>query len=253
MTFKSDHNDHTLPANSPLKDKNILVTGAGSDLGRGISMAAAQSGATVLMLDRKQRSMIDTYDTICALNLAEPMMVEFDILKAETSGFESLHAGLAENLDCIHGLAHCAQWGAPLTPIIHSDVKIWQTVLHQYLVAPMFLTRSLLPLLHSAPSSSVVFTVMDSGRKGRAYWGAVGAAFAAIENLSETLADESEHTNTVVNTVDCSRIRTAARKKFFPAEAASSLIDPEDPRVADAFVHLLSDSNRQTGARHEIR
>jgi NAD(P)-dependent dehydrogenase (short-subunit alcohol dehydrogenase family) len=235
-----------------LGGKNIVITGAGSDLGRSIAMATARYGASVVMLDRKQRDMNPTYDSICESGYPEPMIVEFDILKSSEQDFQLLADSLASEVETLNGLVHCAMWGAPLTPVILSSMETWQKILDQSLVKPMYLTKALLPALNGKHEARIIFPVLDVGRKGRAYWGALGCAFAGIENLCETLADEGENRNTRVNTLDCTPIRTAVRKKFYPAESVEHLVEPEDDLVTECFVRLLSDDNTTSGARYSI-
>ena len=235
-----------------LAGKNIVITGAGSDLGRAIAIACARHGASVVMLDRKQRDMNSTYDIICDSGHPEPLIVEFDILKSSEQEFQLLADSLAAEVKTLNGLVHCAMWGAPLTPVILSSMDIWQKTLDQSLIKPMYLTKSLLPSLNGEHQASIVFPVIDVGRKGRAYWGALGCAFAGIENLCETLADECENCNTQVNTLDCTRIRTAVRKKFYPAESVDHLLEPDDDLVTEYFVWLLSNNEKNNGIRHSI-
>ena len=242
--------------NASLQGKNILVTGCGSDLGHTIAFAAARYGATVLMLGRKQREMNSLYDQICDAGYSEPLIIEFDILKSDKTAYQNLSNTITQHLDQyseeLHGLVHSAIWGAPLTPIAHADMDVWQKTLDQHLVKPMYLTKVLLPLLNKPHPSSIIFPVLETGRKGRAYWGAVGGAFAGIENLSETLSDECENANTRVNTLDCTNIKTAIRKKFYPAEPGNNLLPLDAPEVIQSFIYLLSDHNTDSGIRHRI-
>ncbi len=235
-----------------LAGKNIVITGAGSDLGRSIAIASARHGANVVMLDRKQRDMNSAYDLICDSGHPEPIIVEFDILKSSAQDFQLLADSLAAEVKALDGLVHCAMWGTPLTPVILSSMDIWQKTLDQSLIKPMYLTKSLLPALNGNQQASIVFPVLDIGRKGRAYWGALGSAFAGIENLCETLVDECDNNNIRVNTLDCTRIKTAVRRKFYPAESVDHLIEPDDDIVTECFVRLLSDNASISGIRHRI-
>ena len=246
MTLASNHQT------KKLEGKNIVVTGSASDLGRSVAIAVARNGANVIILDRKRRDMNSTYDHICDAGYSEPLMVEFDILKSNEQDFQLLADSLTQEFETLNGLVHCAMWGAPLTPVILSSMEVWQKVLDQTLIKPISLTKALVPQLNDKHGASVIFPVLDVGRKGRAYWGALGSAFAGIENFSETLADECESQNTRVNTLDCTKLRTAVRKKFYPAESTDRLIEPDDNRATDYFVQLLSDNETSSGVRHAI-
>ncbi len=231
-----------------LADRNIVVTGAASETGSAVCVAAARSGASVMLLDRKQKDLIPVYDQICELGYPEPMMVEIDLRRAQPEGFKALADSLSQAIAEIHGLVHCAIWGAPLTPVAHSDMPAWQKILDQQLIRPMYLTHSLYPLLKHDNPVSIIFSVLASGRSGSAYWGATGAAFAGIENLSKTLSHEWENRKIRVNTLDCGKVKTALRKKFYPGENIGQLRDPDDCEIIRHYLYLLSEHSEHITA-----
>lgn len=241
------------PSQSALADSVILVTGAASEIGNALALAAAKSGATVLLLDRKQRNMTALYDAIYDQRLAQPMMIEFDMVRADAHAFENLGNSLSEQFPEIHGLVHCAMWGAPLTPAPLAEMESWSKVLDQQLIKPMYLTKTLCPNLNHANPASIIFTVMDIGRAGRAYWGAVGAAFAGVENFCESLSVELFDYKTRVNTLDPGKVKTAIRKHFYPAETDKNLREANDPEIINTYLYLLSDqSHQQTAKRFSV-
>ena len=242
-----------IPCQLTLADRVVLVTGAASEIGSAVVLAAAKSGAVVLMLDRKQRSMTALYDAICDQGLAQPMIIEFDMVRADSRAFETLGTSLLAQFPEIHGLVHCAMWGAALTPAPHAEMETWSKVLNQQLIKPMYLTKTLCPNLNHPNPASIIFTVMDIGRVGRAYWGAVGAAFAGVENLCESLSAEFFDYNTRVNTVDPGKVKTAIRKHFYPGETDKGLREANDTEIVNAYLYLLSDaSNQQTAKRFSV-
>ena len=226
-----------------------MVSGAASDSGRAVCLAVSAAGANVILLDRKQRQLEPIYDEICSQGKAEPMIVEFDMLRAGQDAFDQLSNSLGDSIPEIHGLVHCALWGAPLAPVVNSNPETWISVFKQQFINPMLLTRSMAPLLNHPGASSIIFTVIDTGRHGRAYWGSIGAAFAAIENFSETLASEFESYNTRSNTLDPGRVRSAVRKKFYPGESTTGMRDPDDPELMRSYIYLLSDQSKNHSAQ----
>ena len=219
--------------------QSIAVTGAGAEIGGALCSALAAAGVEVVMIDRKERQMSAVYDAICSTGGPEPLMVEFDLVKSEASQFEQLGSALQDQVPALHGLVHAAFWGAPLTPIALSDLATWNRVLDQNLARPVFLTRVLYPLLQVTPQSAVIFSTLDCGTRGRAYWGSLGAAFAGIGNVAATLEDEWSESGISVGTVDCSTVRTAVRKKFYPAATEDDLTDPADPAFIGQYLALL--------------
>ncbi|NKB65413.1 MAG: SDR family NAD(P)-dependent oxidoreductase [Gammaproteobacteria bacterium] len=236
-----------------LSGKTIIVTGASSELGSSVCYGAARAGATVIMLDRKQRELAPLYDKVSEQGWPEPMMVEFDIKRANEESIQRLASALDQQMPVLHGLVHCAMWGAPLSPIVNSNISTWQTILENQLLKPMMITRALIPLLKHDGQSSIVFTSLDTGRIGRAYWGGVATAFAGIENLSEILSAEYEDHRIRVNTLDPGKVKTQLRKQFYLGEAAHELRNANAPDIVNLYLYLLSDqSNDQTGQRFTV-
>ncbi len=241
------------PSQSTLANSIILVTGAASEIGSAVALAAAKSGAVVLLLDRKQREMTALYDAIYEQGLAQPMMIEFDIARADADAFATLASSLFEQFPEIHGLVHCAMWSAPLTPAPLAEMEPWSKILDQQLIKPMYLTKTLCPNLNHSNPASIIFTVMDIGRTGRAYWGAVGAAYAGIENFCESLSAELFDYKTRVNTLDPGKVKTAIRRHFYPAETDKNLRLANDATIVNTYLYLLSaQSNQQTAQRFSV-
>ena len=235
-----------------LTNKHILITGATSEVGAAISKSIAHAGANVILLDRKERDLIPVYDEV-ATEKCEPLMVAFDLLKASDEDFEMLATTLKENFSEIHGLVHCAMWGAPLTPLEHCDSQTWQTIAEQNLIRPMTLTRHLYPLLNHTNPASIIFSVLGSGRRGQAYWGPIGSAFAGVENLIQTISIEWSNRLIRANSIDCGKIKTALRKQFYPGENITGLRNPDDLEIIRHYLYLLSnESIAVTGAQFSV-
>ena len=240
-------------SSTTLKDRTILVTGAGTDLGHAVCLAVAHAGASVLIMDRKQRQLTGLYDKISETNSNSHMIVEFDMLMAQHEDFSVLADGLSSRIQELHGIVHCAMWSVPLSPIVNSNTEHWYSAYDRQVVRPMTLTRVLASLLNFSDNASIVFPTLHAGRQGCAYWGALGAAFAALENFCETLAIEWHDYDTRVNSLDISEVRTALRKQFYPAESGDNLKAPHDANVVNTFIHLLEQNCRITGFKMNLQ
>ncbi len=219
--------------------KNILVSGAGSEIGYSMALGLAEWGATVLLLERKERIVAPLYDEIVKRGYPEPMVVTLDLNKAEEQHLDQLVQGLANSFSSLDGLIHMESGAAPLAPVTLSKATTWHSVYRRSLINPMLLTRALLPLLEKPENASVVFCTLAAGRKGSAYWGPVGAMGSALENLNQTLADEYQSIR--FNTLDIGKVNTAIRHKYFPAEAKSTLRPHDDPEIVNYFLYLISE------------
>jgi short-subunit dehydrogenase len=73
-----------------LAGKTILVTGAGSGLGRAAALSYAKHGATVLLLGRKLEKLEETYDAIEAAGGAEPALMTLDLETAHEGNYQEV-------------------------------------------------------------------------------------------------------------------------------------------------------------------
>lgn len=226
-----------------LHDRVILVTGAGSGIGRAAALAFAEHGATVVLLGRTAAKLESLYDVIEARNFPRPALLPFDLASAGVDTYASIAETIAGEFGHLHGLVHNATELGVLAPIEHYDLAAWQRVLHVNLTAPFLLTRACLPLLKSAPDASVVFTSADVGRKGRAYWGAYGVSCFGIEGMMQTLADELvSNTSVRVNSIDPGAVRTRFRAQAYPGEDPNILPVPET--ILPLYLYLLGPDSR---------
>ncbi len=226
------------PGPGLLRGRNLLVTGAQSDLGHAVTTALASHGASLLLCTRKERLLAELYDSLVAENYPEPLLVAMDLNKADADHFSQLAESLGEEVGAIHGIVHMDLPSAPLSPVTLSKVETWETCLWRVLRQPMQLIRAMVPLLQAADNPSVVLHTLSCGRQGKAYWGPLGCALAAMENLCQILAEE--HPDIRFNTLDIGPVDSDLRRRFYPGENRARLKPVTDPAVINGFLHLVS-------------
>ncbi len=244
--------DYT-PAKNLLKDRVILVTGAGAGIGRTVAKSLGAHGATVILLGKTVNKLENVYDEILAAGGPLPGIYPMDLMGAKYTDYEQMVGALDKEYGRLDGLLHNAGILGERAPIEHHEIHIWQQVLQVNLTAPFLLTRACLELLYKSSDASVVFTASGVGRKARAYWGAYAVSKYGIEALSLTLADETEFRGTLrVNSLNPGAVRTAMRRQAFPAEDLSTLKTPED--ILPAYLYLLGpDSKGVTGQQFDAQ
>jgi NAD(P)-dependent dehydrogenase (short-subunit alcohol dehydrogenase family) len=230
-----------------LKDKLILVTGAGDGIGRAAALDYARHGATVILLGRTVSKLEKLYDEIAASGAPEAIIHPMNLQHAKEEDYLQLGDTLLEQYGRLDGLLHNAATLGPRTPIQFYPLDAWMQVMQVNVNAPYLLTRSLLPALLAAPQASVIFTSSSVGRKGRAYWGGYAVSKFAVEGMMQILADELKQTSAVrVNSIDPGATRTAMRKAAYPAENPLNLPTPES-RLALYLFLMGNDSQGVTG------
>lgn len=237
------------PAADELKGRVILVTGAGDGIGKAVSLALSDHGAQLILLGRTQRKLENTYDEIVGAGHAEPAICPLDLARAQWPEFMAIGEGIAQDFGRLDGLLHNAGILGDRSPIEHYSVSTWENTLKVNLTAAFMLTRACLPLLKQAGEASVLFTSSGVGHSGRAYWGAYAASKAGLENLAETLADETEtNTGIRVNTINPGPVRTAMRNAAYPAEDRDTLVKPE--AITAPYIYLLGPASKGVSGKH---
>lgn len=231
--------EHFSAESQSLRDKVILITGAADGIGRAVTLAFAQHGATVLMLDKKSRHLEKLYDQIIKQGFAEPVILPVDLLELTPETATRLAQAVQNDIGHLDGLLHnAAELGSP-SPMDQYDITYWNTVMQVNLQAPYFLTRALLPLLKQDHQTQLLFTSADVGRKPIAYWGAYSIAAAGLEAQMSIWAEELENiSNLRINSLDPGPIRTSFRRRSHPGESQTSLRAPNE--IVDAYLYLFS-------------
>ncbi len=231
------------PPASLLKDKVVLITGAGGGIGGAVAQACARAGATVVLLGRTVSKLEAVYDAIAAAGGPEPAIYPLNLEGSTYKDYEQVAVTLEREFGRLDGLVHCAALFDHLKPLAEHEPALWLRCVQVNLTAPFLLTQVCLPLLQAAPEASIVF-VNDLGScTARPYWGAYGVAKAGLEHLMNLLARELGNTQVRVNSLDPGPVKTALRARAFPAEASAASRLPEV--VAPAFVYLLGADSRE--------
>ncbi|MCK4743746.1 MAG: YciK family oxidoreductase [Sulfuriflexus sp.] len=227
------------PATSLLKDRVILVTGAGDGIGKATAKLYAQHGATVVLTGRTSHKLEAVYDEIVANGDNEPAIFPLDLSTAKHEDFLGLAGGINQEFGRLDGLLNNAAELGTLTPIDHYPYDLLQRVLTVNLEAPFVLTQACLPLLRQATDAAILFSSTEPYEKSSAYWGAYGISKQGLDAFMLILADELENnTHIRVNSINPGPVRTRLRNLAYPAEDMSNLVMPDD--VALHYLYMMS-------------
>jgi len=112
-----------------LANKTILVTGAGSGIGRQAALTYAKLGATVILLGKTVKKLEAIYDEIIQLGYQEPAIIPLDLKGATKQNYEQMSATIAEQFGNLDGALFNASVLGELTPYTHIHEQIWNDVI----------------------------------------------------------------------------------------------------------------------------
>ena len=226
-----------------LKDRVILVTGAGRGIGAAAARTYAAHGATVLLLGRTESNLSALYDEIEAAGHPKPVVIPFDLETALPHHYDQLAAMIEAEFGRLDGVLHNASIIGPRTPIEQLTGGQFMQVMHVNVNATFMLTTALLPLLKLSGDASIAFTSSSVGRKGRAYWGAYGVSKFATEGLMQTLADEVDGLGSIrANSINPGATRTDMRAQAYPAEDPTNNPTPEE--IMPVYLYLMGPDSK---------
>lgn len=166
-------------------DRRILITGAGSGIGRALAIDAARRDATVYLCGRRLEKL---EETLCLLKRGKPhMAIAADIsVEADRQRIHHTLASQYRGLDMLVNNAGVVTGGALELASSPEIERMFET----NIIAPVLLTRQLLPLLAAGRSPRVVNVGSMFGEIPFAEFAAYSSSKAAMKAFSIALRRE---------------------------------------------------------------
>lgn len=179
-----------------LKDKGVLVTGAGRGIGKRLAMGFAAAGARVGLLARSK---------------AELDLTELEIkhaggealrLRADVRDYEQVSAAVDEmraQFGGVQVLVCAAGVQGPIGPLVEAPPAEWAEAIAVNLAGVMHACRAVLPGMIERRSGKIIALSGGGAINARPNFSAYAASKAALVRLVETLAEEVREHNVQVN------------------------------------------------------
>ncbi len=226
------------PDDQALSERIIMITGAGSGLGRALAIELGKRGATIILVGRTTKKLEQVYDEIEAAGGPQPAIFPMNLASASEQEFIGLAAAIEQNFGCLHGLILNAAHLGQHSPIVHTELEQWQHVLQVNLTANFLFCKHFAGLLNAADKASLLFVTDQLVQHGKAYWSGYGSSKSAMDYLMQCAADEWEtNTNIYVNSIAPPAMPTSLRRQAFPAEDRRVLPEPDAATLP--FMYLL--------------
>ncbi len=183
---------------SSLRDKNVLITGAGRGIGKRLAMGFAQAGARVGLLARSQ---------------AEVDLAKLEIeqaggnalrLRADVRDLEQMCAAV-DRMRVVFGgldvLVAAAAVQGPVGPLLSTRAKAWTETIEINLIGAVNACRAALPPMIEKRSGKIILVAGGGSGHTRPNFGAYAASKAALVRFAECLAVEVSDHNVQVNSI----------------------------------------------------
>jgi threonine dehydrogenase-like Zn-dependent dehydrogenase len=162
------------------KGKTVIVTGAGSGIGRATASRVAREGGRVIAVDISQERL---HEFESSLPDADITTVIADI--TEDGGVKKIVEAAGETIDA---LANVAGIMDNMTPLHEMSDAIWNRVMAVNVVGMMKLSRAVLPKMLAKNKGSILNVGSEASLRGSAAGAAYTASKHAVVGLSKSMA-----------------------------------------------------------------
>ena len=232
----------------PFADKIALVTGASRGIGAALALHLAEAGAHVVAVARTTGGLEELDDKIQAAG-GSATLVPLDVKDSE--GVARLALALYERYQRLDVLIGNAGLLGPLSPLDHVEPKDWDNLFAVNVTANWQLIRCMDALLKRSSAGRAVFITSALSWLARAYCGPYAASKAALNELVQTYATETDSSNVRVNLFSPGPTYTRLYRSGWPGVDPATLPTPED--VAPAIVPLCTADCTENGKVYDFR
>lgn len=221
-----------------LQGKSVIITGAGSGIGRAASLLFTKEGAKLIAVDRTA----DVKDTVEQVRktggTAEAMIADAGSEK-DVTNFINRAISAYGRLDVIWANAGIS---GGLVPLAEQTIEHWQEILRINLIGPFLAIKHSIPHMIKQKSGAIICTASVAGLKSGASGHPYAASKAGIISLVQTTAYSLSGTGVRINAVCPGLIETGMTKPIF---------DNAKQRGTDGRIGQLNPLKR-AGQPHEL-
>ncbi len=169
-----------------LSKKSVLLTGAGSGIGRATAVEFARQGARLTIVGRRQEPLEETARLVSETG-GEAQIIPGDVTDPEVRQ-RAVEAAVERfgSLDILVNSAGAVRAGR----LENVDAEEIQTQIEANLTAPILLTRTALPALRDGGEASIVNISSRFGLVGMPFYSTYAATKAGIAHFGEALRRE---------------------------------------------------------------
>jgi NAD(P)-dependent dehydrogenase (short-subunit alcohol dehydrogenase family) len=194
-----------------LEGKSVIITGAGSGIGRSASLLFTKEGAKLIAVDRSDAVKETAKLVSDAGGTVEAVMADAGS-EADVKAFIDKAVSKYGRLDAIWANAGVS---GGLVPLAEQTVEHWQEVLRVNLIGPFLAIKHAMPHMIKQNSGSIVCTASVAGLKAGASGHPYAASKAGVISLVQTTAYSLSGTGVRINAVCPGLIETGMTKPVF--------------------------------------
>jgi len=221
--------------------KTVIVTGAGSGIGRATASRIAREGGTVVGVDVSKERLDEFAASLPGLNVT--------VVVGDITNEDDIRAIVAAAGPRIDGLANVAGIMDDMSPLHEVSDAVWDRVFAVNVDGMFRLTRAVLPVMLAAHSGSIVNIASEAGLRGSAAGLAYTASKHAVVGITRSTSFMYAREGIRVNAVAPGPVATNIGGNFSSELGADRInmmmttLPPiaEPAQLAASITFLLSD------------
>ena len=194
-----------------LQNKSVIITGAGSGIGRAASLLFTKEGAKLIAVDRAE-SVKETVEEIRRAGGTAEAVIADTSSEQDVVAFIDKAVKAYGRLDAIWANAGI---GGGLLPIAQQTAEHWQEVLGINLIGTFLAVKHAISHMVKQQSGSIICTASVAGLKAGASGHPYAASKAGVISLVQTTAYSLSGTGVRINAVCPGLIETGMTKVVF--------------------------------------
>ena len=171
-----------------LRDRSVVVTGAGSNIGRAIALAFAAEGARLTLGDIDDHQTARVVESAIEVGAADAQHVHTDV--TDLGHVEALFAAANERDGAVDVLVNCVGWDQLLF-FTETTPEFWQKVIQVNYVGVLNCTSTALKYMIPQQRGSIVSVSSDASRQGEAREAVYAGVKAGVNAFMKTIAKEN--------------------------------------------------------------
>ena len=171
-----------------LQDRVVVVTGAGSNIGRAVALTFAVEGARLTLGDIDAEQTQRVVDDALARGAPQAHFVRTDVTDIEQ--VDAMMASAHDRYGAVDVLVNCVGWDQ-LMYFTETTPELWQKLIALNFVGVLNCTRAALRYMVPQQRGAIVSISSDASRQGEPREAVYGGLKAAVNSFMKTIAKEN--------------------------------------------------------------
>ena len=224
------------------KNKICVVTGASSNIGRGVAIELSKTAQHIYLIGRNVNALEETSDLI-SINSCEATIVPLDLTKFDL--IDELGHSIYKKHQRIDVFVSCAGMIRNLSPVTSINPKDFMEIINLNLISNYRLLRSFHPLFLASSKPRALIISKNINHTASQYWGAYNTTMSALNNLIRTYANENKRTNIKINLFEPPLLESNFLNTTSPGEDKKNLVELN--KVITRIISCLDENIIETG------